>query len=300
MGHHAVFCAITHAPITGGRCVAIWTNPSKYHDDYTGEVASSIFYHGEYDTYGRLEFDKDQKYTELLSDQDVDQPSMFILESVYDEVLKISTGKYGDGINDGSAYENSDISSYCLELLGFKESKDKSGIDRYERVFTHESEKDKKVYSDGTWIVINDNGKHITNIYNFEEFSKHFPNVDYAILKNTSHELILVEKEYFKFKPLGIDKWDEYMQVGVCERLNISIDMFDHLKDPDFRKEVANVMRIYWFMQSNNLKFGYRFLGGPQDGNFEAHKKLHRIMGRVIAEQEAERKQWEEDDDIID
>lgn len=296
MGHWNVNCAITHLPIGSDRCVAIWTKPRKYDDGYMGMNAITPFYRGTYDTYGRIDIDKKEKYQELITEKMRDEPSMFILESVFDALDTFAVGKWGDTINKGSAYENSNIYSYCLELLGFVKQEKESGDIRYKYVYKHSSEPNKEVWSDEQWIKINDGKKKYESIHYWKEFEKHYPNVDYTILHNTWSELLELEREYNKQKELNdfiggvrkqLPKKDKESIYNIrneifCERFGISEEMFPYLVNEDFRKAVAKIMRVNHFMYANNLKFGYRFHGSPQEGNLQAAIKLHAMMGKAI------------------
>lgn len=297
MGHWTVNCAITHLPIGSDRCVAIWCKPKKYDDGFSGMIANTIFYRGTYDTYGRIDIDKNEKYQELVTKEMRDSPSMFILESVFDALDNFAVGRWGDTINKGSAYENSSIYSYCLEILGFVKQEKESSDSRYKYVYKHSSEPNKEIWSDDQWIRIIDGDKKYESIYNWKDFEKHYPNVDYTYLHNTASELVELEKEYAKqmeFNNLFEDVRENLVDGDVknalsvfksgifCERIGISEEMFPYLVNEDFRKAVAKVMRVYCFMYANNQKFGYRFHGSPQEGNLQAAIKLHKMMGDAI------------------
>jgi len=266
-----------------------------------------------YDDYGRLDFDPDQKFLDLIDEDDKNVPSMFILESVFNELDCFSTDKFGDGINGGSAYENSDQNAYNLKLLGFTELKKKSSDKRYDRIFVHASDDTKQIYSDGTWIRIHPGKgeKIIDNIYNWKDFIKHFPDVDYTILHNTSTELNRLESEYYtlekdsvtalikKLKLVIPETFDPkilgYETERFCEWNHITPNMFEYMEDEDFRKKVAKIARVYWFMYANNLKFGHRFHGGPQDGNFQALKKLRDLMDLALNGEAEKQKKFKEE-----
>lgn len=304
MGHWSVFCAITHAPIIE-RCVAIWTKPRKYDDEFRGEIANSIFHRGTYDTYGRLEFDKNQKYHEHLTERDLVTPSMFIMESVYDSIIQGPViGKY-DTVNDGSAYLNSDISAYALDILGFKELEDTSTDERYKRIFVHETEPNKQIWSDGTRIRIKKKRakKLVDGVHDFQTLSEHFPNVNYDKVKNVSYHLFGINRKIHsnEQKHLLYDNLDKEVSklfMGCederfLEELNITENLIPYLKDDQFRVELSNVFKVYRFMYANNLKFGYRFSGGPQDGNIDAHKMLCDLMQIAHKECDDWKKEWE-------
>ena len=304
MGHWNVFCAITHMSIGGGdRCVAVWASPREFQDQYSGLAPKSIFYRGTYDSYGRIEFDKDQKYRELITEDMMAAPSMFILESVYDELNNFAIGKYGDGSNTGSVYDNGNLNSYSLELIGFEKQKNESTDPRYKIIYKHSSEPDKEVWSDGQWIEIHNGSKIDRSIYGWDKFEKHFPNVDYSILHNNPSELLNLEKNYSQYKK-DCEFWRElgkkmrpYQISTFCEHNFVSPEMIPYLEHEDFRREVAKLVRVYWFMYANNLKFGYRFHGGPQDGNLNATIKLHDMLGKAIAAELENRKEWEDEDE---
>lgn len=266
MGHWIVFCAITHAPIHG-RCVGIWTTRARYASAYEPDSPETIFYRGNYDTYGRIDLDKDQKYTELIP-QDRG-PDLFILESVYNELDKFSIGGHGHSIIKGTAWEDSDISQFNLEKIGFKVC-GVSPDPRYKTILRHDTEPNKEIWSDGTWIKLKIGGNRIRDsIYHWPEFKKYFPNVDYSYLQ-ISKELNLIEQRWNKYS----DK-----SAALLERdLLIDKKLIPFLQFPDFRQELAKVLRVRNFMYANNLKFGPRFLGGPQDGNYQAWLKLKKLM----------------------
>lgn len=296
MGHWNVNCAITHLPIGSDRCVAIWCKPKEYDDGFSGMIADTIFYRGTYDTYGRIDIDANEKYQELVTAEMLKNPSMFILESVFDALDDFAVGRWGDTINKGSAYENSSIYSYCLELLGFVKQEKESSDSRYKYVYKHSSESNKEIWSDEQWIKIVDGDKKHESIYNWKDFEKYYPNVDYTYLHDTAYELVELEREYSEHmeyvnlienvkKQLKEDKLKEFHSVRCemfCERIGISEEMFPYLVNEDFRKAVAKVMRVYLFMYANNQKFGYRFHGSPQEGNLQAAVKLHKMMGDAI------------------
>ena len=248
MGHWIVFCAITHAPIHG-RCVGIWTTRDRY-------------------AYGRIDLDKDQNYTELIP-QDRG-PDLFILESVYNELDKFSIGRHGYSIIKGTAWEDSDISQFNLEKIGFKVC-GVSPDPRYKTILRHDTEPNKEIWSDGTWIKLKIGENKIRDSIHFwPEFQKHFPNVDYSYLQ-IDNELNRIER-----------RWDEYSFIPdihqIKRKLLIDKKLIPFLKFPDFREKLAKVLRVRKFMYANNLKFGPRFLGGPQDGNYQAWLKLKKLM----------------------
>lgn len=282
MGHWTVFCAVTHAPIYD-RCVAAWTTPPKYDREYYSDIFNSVFYRGVYDTYGRLDFDSGQKYYDHLSEQQLKNPSLFILESVYDEILKFGVDSLGHSVNDGSAFENSDVTSHALSLLGFQFAGIDRDRERYNYIYVHDSNPSIKIFSDGTWVILQKGKKLYENIFTFKEFQKHFPSIDYSVLKTTSFELMDIENawgDYHSIQSLSqkTDYCENYEFTEFFRRLNISQSLIPYMEDVEFRKKLADTKRVERFMRTNNLKFGYRFLGGPQDGNIKAHKKLCQLM----------------------
>lgn len=301
MGHWTVFCAITHAPIRG-RCVGIWTKPNKYDDPYSHENIASIFYRGVYDTYGRIEYDKDQNFVNLIDPKDdEDGPSMFIMESVFDEMLSFGISNFGHGVGDGSAFSESDLTGFNLKKLGFRLLEEKSADERYKHIYVHDSEPDKQIWSDDTWIRVKlKNGKLKEHIYDWKSFAKLFPEVDYSYLKNTWYELNVIETTYEAFrktiirweeKDLHIREFPENKELKnnidflikswkdqLCNNMGIDASIIPHMADEDYRKELAKVFRVRGFMQANNIKLGQRFASGPQDGNDEAFKKLKHLF----------------------
>lgn len=306
MGYHSVFCAITHAPIRGGdRCVAIWTQPPPYRDEFSSEQAASIFFSGEYDNYGRIEIDPDHKLADILNDEMLANPSMFIAESVYATLLTFSISKCGHTVNSGTAYANSDLTAYLLLKLGFVEDPDKVPDEpRYNRKFTHPSASTKCIHSDGRWGHLV-HRKKTTPIYYCEHLEKYFPNVDYSYAHNTPTELVAIDSAWDKFCEeydaedykgnTALSKFIEMQKDSLCERLNITSNLFPLLENQEFRQELAKVHRISRFMYANNLKFGYRFHSGPQDGNFDAHTKLTELMQMINAQQAKENEELEDD-----
>lgn len=290
MGHWSVFCAVTHTPITCGRCVAVWTKPDRYDDGFNPENIHSIFYRGEYDTYGRLEFDGDQPYLDHLTNDELDTPSMFISEVVFDKLMDFSVDRYGHGIGDGSAYASADITPYTLELLGFERSDPDKLINIFhDHVFCHETEPAKKLYSDGRSIKLLDSGQEVPYIYYFKDFEKHFPSVDYGVIKNMSSELCYIRSKVWQYNftrkkysvleaITGEDSFIKSFREETCRHLGITEVLFQYINDENFQVELAKAMRVRKFMYANNLKFGYRFWGGPQDGNIQAHDKLVELV----------------------
>jgi len=69
------------------------------------------------------------------------------------------------------------------------------------------------------------------------------------------------------------------------------------MDDDEFKLELAKTIRVKCFLRANNIEFGYRFVGGPQDGNHEAHKKLFELVKMTHEENLKKIKEWEEEED---
>ncbi len=317
MGHWNLFCAVTHATIGGGdRCVGIWATEPKFYQTWNGNIAITPFYRGVYDSYGRVEVDEDEPHQDLIpiekeGERDLSKDvSMVIREDVFDAILKSgSVGHYGSGCSNGSAFEESFPNKYNLIKLGFTykgESKDS----RYRNIYVHESEPNIEVWSDNEYSkVMSLDGKVIGDyLFSIEKFSKYFPKIDYTELKNTWFELNEIESEYFGNKENYETFSDEvskrllsltlgHINANTCERFRISKDLYKFLDNADFRVKVAEIQRVYRFMYANNLKFGHRFWGGPQDGNEYAFLKLNEIHNMVAEETRKRIKEIESEDE---
>lgn len=303
MGQHAEFCAITKRPITGGECVAIWTERSKYESLYEPNIINSIAHFGEYDTYGRLENATDKEYLEHMSEEEMDENVIFLDKDVYNSVVSFSVNNWGDSSNSGSVFANGDLTIRNLKSLGFIELEEKSKDKRYDIILVHPEYPNSVINSDKTWLRLYLNGGKEAEhgVYSFREFSEFFPSLDYSSLKNKCFILDIVENAYESYsQQKAIFKLeDEYLNHTLIRELGITDKIIPYLEKPYFREKLAEVIKVRRFMTANNIKFGYRFRAGPQEGNYDAHAKLVELMNIVhnknieeIARQKAE---WGDD-----
>lgn len=315
MGHFRKFCAITHLPIAcGERCIGIWTGDDEknkmvdlYYEPYSFR---SLYYRGTYDDYGRLEFDENQKYVDLISSEDIENgPDVFILESVFD-AMNFAVCSNGDGIGDGSGWNSGYISSHSLEQLGFTKIKE-SYHDRYKHTYTHTSNSELLVLSDGKWIEIYDKTKNAITIkycMGWRGFEKLFPDVDYSYLNNNTQEYITLSDGISEMGGDALFSLGDIVKdlinmtyTSWARNMGMSVDLLKLIFiDHEARKECGKIIRVRRFMQSMNIQFGHSFDGGPQDGNFEAVLKYKKLLNVAIKNSNYLKRYEPDDDDYID
>jgi hypothetical protein len=124
---------------------------------------------------------------------------MFVLRDVYEELVKNEMNEYEEkttAYNDGYVYD------YLLEVIGFTKGDKDENRKRYNIPFTHTKIPGLTIWSDGTWVEIDINGKKEPSwIYNLEDLVQFLQKHKFYIpeeieeFKNISSYNMLYEKE---------------------------------------------------------------------------------------------------------
>lgn len=240
--------------------------------------------------------------------------SMFIHGEIYEMTTQF----------DRSWYNNADVNTSTLELLGFTKTNESTGDKRYNKMYIHPDVKGLKLHSDGTWTHIPDHEtpyhsnsllKFIKNEYNinidpsnkFKDYSQYKFKVENAL---KDQQEILAEVEKFnemsrkREKPtqaqLMANLRNSFMHNDRTLKLSDGVSSWDSkvLYNSIIEKDALILSSFYidfkhfsHFMYSTN-NFYFPAMNGEQHGNPQATlmltNKTKEIMETLIKKYEEE------------
>jgi hypothetical protein len=164
---------------------------------------------------------------------------MFVQRDVFEWMAGTQLSEYNDKPEDeNNAFYDYEMNSHTLRLIGFVEG-EKSKRERYDRPFTHPEIPGLTLWSDGTWLETEINGKkvqawiyHPTNLVKFlEEKKLPVPQSIYA-LKGRSNTDIEYDKELAairKSEKMCKDMYESLKKSGMSDKeaTRLSVSMGD-------------------------------------------------------------------------